>query len=158
MALNRGSRNPPRCTMSRFLSERDTCLSAALRCADMCFCNLRVLRSHNFILPFSTFNTHSLIQLTSSLLRLVMKALHNLGSAVLSTSRAWKFYFTRLIAYIESTVGRYSSGNMLVRNRSPLSASCVRSKIKFRGAFVSHSGRRYTTREYLRNTLDWPSK
>ena len=73
MAPSRGSRNSP--TM-----HIESLLSANLGSAALCFCSLRVLQRGNFILPFRTFNTHSLIQFTSSLLRLVIRAFHKLGS------------------------------------------------------------------------------
>jgi len=51
------------------------------------FCSLRVTQPVNLILPFNTFKTHSLTQLTSSLLHLEMIALRKFGSAVFSTCR-----------------------------------------------------------------------
>ena len=86
--LNRGKRNPPRCTMSLFLTDRGTCRSRTLRSTALCFYSLRVLQTDDRILPFRTFKTHSLIQLTSSLLQFEMIALRNLGLAILSTWRA----------------------------------------------------------------------
>jgi len=85
MAPNRGNRNPPRITMTHFLPERDTCLSVTLPSASLYFCSLRVLQTHNFLLPFRMMNIHSRIKFTSSLLEFVIKALRNLCSAVLST-------------------------------------------------------------------------
>jgi len=45
------------------------------------FSSLRVLQPDNFVLPFRTFNTHSLIEFTNSLLQLVIRVLRNLGLA-----------------------------------------------------------------------------
>ena len=47
MAPSRGSKNSQRCTMSRFLPERETCPSSTLRSADLCLCSLHVLQSDN---------------------------------------------------------------------------------------------------------------
>jgi len=85
MAFITGSRIHSRSTMSRFLPESDTFLSATFPSADLNFCILRVLQSDKFKLPFCTFNTHSLIQFTSYLALLVISALRNFGSAVLVT-------------------------------------------------------------------------
>ena len=84
MAFNRGSRNPPRCTISFFLAERVTRLSEILRSAALCFCSLPVLQPVLFILPFRKLKIHSLIQCNTSLLNFEMIALHNFGSAVFS--------------------------------------------------------------------------
>jgi len=85
MAPNRGSRNPPCCTIIFFLAERGKRLSETLRSAALCFCNLLVSQPVSFILPFRTFKIHSLIQCTTSLLHFEIIGLRNFGSAVFST-------------------------------------------------------------------------
>ena len=87
-ALRWGSRKPPRCTMSLFLPERGTRLSATARRTCLCFRSLRVTQLDNLTLPFSTFSTHSLILFNSSLSQFETIALRNLGRAVFSTLRA----------------------------------------------------------------------
>jgi len=57
MAPSTGSRNIPRCTMSRLLPESDTCLSVNLRTVESFF-SLRVLKPNHFELR----STHSLIR------------------------------------------------------------------------------------------------
>jgi len=51
------------------------------------FCSLSVLQLVKFLLPFRTFKTHPLVQLTTSLLQFEMIALRSRDSAVLSTWR-----------------------------------------------------------------------
>ena len=86
-AFKRGSRNPPRCTISFCLEERDTRHSETLRSAAMCFCSLRVSQPVSLILPFRMIKTQSLIKLTISLLQFEIIALRKFGSAFFSTCR-----------------------------------------------------------------------
>jgi len=59
MALNIGSWNPQRCTISLFLEVRGTRLSETSRSTALYFCSLRVSQPASFILLFRTFKTHS---------------------------------------------------------------------------------------------------
>ena len=156
-ALNRGSRNLPRCTISFFFFERVTRLSETLRSAALCFCSLRVSQTVNFILPFNTFKTHSLIQLTNSLLHFEMIALRNFVSADFCTC---------------SVIIRLPSLHRLNTNRrrgvvlSPV--LCGKEISDRRSYFVSdprggsrrvplsRPSKRYIDPNYLRGTLDPP--
>ena len=57
-APRRGSRNSPRCTISFFLPDKGTRLSATLRWTALCLRSFRATQSDN-LTSFSTFSTHS---------------------------------------------------------------------------------------------------
>ena len=147
MALSKGRRNPPLCTMSLFLSASITCLSATLRNADLYLLSLRVLQPDKRLFPFSIFYTHSLIQFTISLLQLVMRALRNLGSAVkgvvIRLHTLHRLYRSTRLVDILPGICWFETAN-----RHP----CPVSNLRWgnRGVCVSHPGSRYWTQDYLR--------
>jgi hypothetical protein len=82
-APSKGSMNPPRRFMRRFLTEEITRLSATLRSTDLCLLNFRLVQCDSF--PFNTFRTLSLILFNSSRFPFTIMAFRNLGCADLST-------------------------------------------------------------------------
>jgi len=145
MALSRGSRNPPRCTMSRFLPERDTCLSVTLQSADFCFCNLHQLQSHNFKLLFKTFNTHSLIQFTSSFLQLFTSftqspfgRLEHVKGVVIPHHTLHRLYRRTRLGDILPGICWFETADLHPRLVSNL-------RLGSRGVYESHPVRRYVT-------------
>ena len=158
MAVSRGSRSSPRCTMSLFLPESDTCLSATMRSADLYFSSLYLLQSDNFKLPFSMFNTDSLMQFTRSLFQLVegftqirFGRLEHLKGVVIRLHTLRRLYQSTRLEDIQPGICWFETADRL---------PCLVSdpKLGSRGVFVSHPCKRYTAREYLRVTINWPSR
>jgi hypothetical protein len=64
-------------------------LSTSDRRRDLYFFNLGLLQSLSFVFSFNTFNIHSLMLFTKSLLQFEMIDFRNLGQADLSSCRVW---------------------------------------------------------------------
>ena len=119
----------------------------------VCACNNLTI----FLLPFSKFNTHSLIQFTSYLLQFLSDLY--VFSVRLSWAREGRGDSN---SHASSPISEYMTGDILpgicwfeTADRHPCLVSDPR--LGSRGVCVSHPGRRYIIQNNLRDTLDWPS-
>ena len=119
--------------MIRSLEARDRRMSSNERSQVLCFFKLRFALSHNIILLFNTFNTHSVMIFNRSLLQLKNDCFTQLRPCILQHQQCviMRLYSSHLFSSGSIDYEWYRPGNILVRNRSRSTLSREKSNTKF---------------------------